>query len=396
MIGVNPSIQFFPFGSNGVLVCPGFNKLWVLNPVAATIWCLLPECADEEDLQKRLAALFHLDLQQAAADATKCLDYFCREGLLAGGVIAPEFETENPLNIQLGQQALHVPDVWEYEAHFNLPDRIVKFLSTDCRLGKQFTEDLLHLRFENCFETGDAEIMLMQDEQEAWTILLDGRIYAGGIAHNSVLPHLYFLLFTSAMQGLNAHFLMHGAVLERDGIALVLPGIAGSGKTTLAAILAIQGWQLYSDELVVLDVQTGTIRPCPFPMSIKPGSVDVLQPLYPELPQRQLWNRDDGQQVRYLLPPKESMPDSLEEEAKPAVLIFPKYTPESDAALEEIGKEEALGRLAETGSSNRDLQTDDVQAMIRLVEGCPVYSLVFAEARKAVALIEEVAGSPSS
>ncbi|MBI2566492.1 MAG: hypothetical protein HYV63_05615 [Candidatus Schekmanbacteria bacterium] len=46
---------------------------------------------------------------------------------------------------------------------------------------------------------------------------------------------------------------MHGAVVERDGAAIALLGLAGAGKSTLAASLIQRGFALVADDLVVLE-----------------------------------------------------------------------------------------------------------------------------------------------
>ena len=48
------------------------------------------------------------------------------------------------------------------------------------------------------------------------------------------------------------HFLLlHSAVIEREGCAVILPAPPGSGKSTLCAGLVNRGWRLLSDELAL-------------------------------------------------------------------------------------------------------------------------------------------------
>ena len=74
---------------------------------------------------------------------------------------------------------------------------------------------------------------------------------------------------------------IHAAVVERDGMALILPGEPGSGKSTLCAALISQGWRLLSDEMTLVNVGNGRITPIPRPVALKNQSIDIIQSLSP-------------------------------------------------------------------------------------------------------------------
>ena len=61
----------------------------------------------------------------------------------------------------------------------------------------------------------------------------------------------------------NAHqyLVIHSAVVEKNGKAIIFPGTPGSGKSTLCAGLVSQGWRLLSDEMALLSTETGLITP---------------------------------------------------------------------------------------------------------------------------------------
>ncbi|MFT6569713.1 MAG: HprK-related kinase A, partial [Sphingomonas echinoides] len=66
------------------------------------------------------------------------------------------------------------------------------------------------------------------------------------------------------------HFLLlHAAVVERDGQALILTGVSGAGKSTLAALLSLRGWRLMGDEFALLDPATGLLHAFPRLVSLK-------------------------------------------------------------------------------------------------------------------------------
>src|SRR3546814_17273791 len=51
--------------------------------------------------------------------------------------------------------------------------------------------------------------------------------------------------------------IIHAAVIERNGLAAILPGAPGSGKSTLTACLVHNGWRLLSDAMALVSLQGG-------------------------------------------------------------------------------------------------------------------------------------------
>lgn len=72
------------------------------------------------------------------------------------------------------------------------------------------------------------------------------------------------------------HLVLHGTVLQRDGLGIAICGDSGSGKSTLAASLLQQGWALVSDDLCVFD-STGRVMLGCNDLKIWPDVACVLQ-----------------------------------------------------------------------------------------------------------------------
>jgi hypothetical protein len=73
---------------------------------------------------------------------------------------------------------------------------------------------------------------------------------------------------------------LHAAALRWKGRSIILPGISGTGKSTLAAALLARGGELFSDE-VALVLGDGTLAPIPLPPGLKSGSWPLLAVDYP-------------------------------------------------------------------------------------------------------------------
>ena len=71
------------------------------------------------------------------------------------------------------------------------------------------------------------------------------------------------------------YLIIHAAVVERNGFALLLPAPPGSGKSTLCAGLIHHGWRLLSDELALIDPETATLQAIPRPVSLKLSLIHI-------------------------------------------------------------------------------------------------------------------------
>ena len=91
------------------------------------------------------------------------------------------------------------------------------------------------------------------------------------------------------------YLILHAAVVEKNGLAAILPAPPGSGKSTLTAGLVLSGWRLLSDELTLIERKTGLIQPLPRPMSLKNQSIEVIRQFQPgRLPQPGLARHGQG------------------------------------------------------------------------------------------------------
>ena len=78
------------------------------------------------------------------------------------------------------------------------------------------------------------------------------------------------------------HLLLHAAVLVKDGQAILFPAMPGSGKSTLTTWLGLNGWNVYSDEMAVIDPDTGTVQPMYRPVCLKNQSIDLVRQWSPD------------------------------------------------------------------------------------------------------------------
>ena len=68
-------------------------------------------------------------------------------------------------------------------------------------------------------------------------------------------------MYLQVALGWRRHLLLHAAVVERNGRALVLTGESGAGKSTLAAMMMRAGWRLLGDEFALVGLDDGLLHP---------------------------------------------------------------------------------------------------------------------------------------
>ena len=181
--------------------------------------------------------------------------------------------------------------------------------------------------------------------------------------------------------------LIHGAAMAKNGAGLALPGPSGSGKSTLAAGLLAAGFDYLADDLIALSAPAGAIVPWPMPLSIKPGSVDVVAARHPELKQAASY-RTKGLDARLLVPAA----DAWEQEPVPLrSFVFPRYAAGSPPELTTLTTFEVIERLL----SDRiwlgyPITEQRVSAFLAWLNDKPAYALSFGALDDAVRLIEEL------
>lgn len=146
----------------------------------------------------------------------------------------------------------------------------------------------------------------------------------------------------------NCHqfLVLHAAVLERGGNALVMPAPPGSGKSTLCAALALSGWRLLSDELALIDPDTLLVHAVPRPVSLKNESIQVIRGFSRAATLGAIVHNTTKGSVAHMKPPAESVRDALRP-ALPAWIVFPRYAAGSAAQWSPLPKAEAFMQLVD-------------------------------------------------
>ena len=186
------------------------------------------------------------------------------------------------------------------------------------------------------------------------------------------------------------YLILHAAVLERGGLALVMPAPPGSGKSTLCAALALAGWRLLSDELALIEPASLKIHAVPRPVSLNNASIDVIRGFSKDATLGPLVHNTTKGTVAHMKPPGRAVRDA-HLCATPAWVVFPRYVAQSDAHLAPMSKADAFMQLVDN-SFNYDVHGRRAfDTLARVVEGSACFAFSYSRLEEALPVFTALA-----
>jgi len=179
------------------------------------------------------------------------------------------------------------------------------------------------------------------------------------------------------------HLVIHGAVIEKNGRALILPAPPGSGKSTLCAALVNRGWRLLSDELTLVTLEEISIVPMCRPVSLKNESLQIIQNFEPTVTMGPPAFDTSKGTVGHMRAPTESVLRS-QETALPAWIAFPKYEAGAAAQLNEHPKAAAVMKIADNTFNYSMLGLRGFETVAKLVDQCDCYTFNYSNLDEAI------------
>ena len=185
------------------------------------------------------------------------------------------------------------------------------------------------------------------------------------------------------------HLIIHAAVVERNGLAAILPAPPGSGKSTLCAALVNHGWRLLSDELALVAVANGMLVPVPRPVSLKNASIAIVRGYVPGAALSPAVHDTNKGTVAHLRAPADSV-HRADELAAPKWIIFPKYTAGAAPQLAPLRRIDAFQQLAENAFNYSVLGAGGFDTLAGVIERCDSFTFTYSMLDDALATFDSL------
>ena len=201
-------------------------------------------------------------------------------------------------------------------------------------------------------------------------------------------PFLEWGLNWSIGRAVHRWVVLHAAVVERGGRAMIMPAPPGSGKSTLCAALVLAGWRLFSDEFGLADPASGQISAIPRPISLKDRSIAIIRGRDPGVVMSP--EREDvaGARFVHMRPPTESV-HRMSERARPAWVVIPRYVAGEKTSFEKQPRARTLMQLADQSFNYNYLGPQGFRCVTELIGQCDCYSLRYSDLNEALAVLDQ-------
>lgn len=206
---------------------------------------------------------------------------------------------------------------------------------------------------------------------------------------DQALPLFEWGLNWSISQHAHKYLIIHAAVIEKGGFAVIMPAPPGSGKSTLCAGLAQNGWRLLSDELTLLSMDDGKAVPITRPVGLKNESIEVIRHFSPEAILSPTTVDTHKGAVAMMGPPSASV-QQAGETAIPAWVIFPKFIADAPAVLEPHSKAQACLELGENAFNYSVHGADGFNLLTKMLDSCDCYDFSYSNLNDAVSIFSDL------
>ena len=216
---------------------------------------------------------------------------------------------------------------------------------------------------------------------------VDGRVPHDDLPAEQALPVLEWGINLVIALRSHCFLMLHSAVLESGGGALLLPAAPGFGKTTLCTALAHNGWRLLSDEFGLIRPQSDGFVPVPRPMALKNESIDVIGTRVPDAVIGPAVSGTRKGTVAHVKPPAGSV-TAQAVPAPPRWIVFPRWEEGARLSFEPLSEVDSFMMIAMNAFNYELLGEAAFRTVEDIVNRSRCYRLVYSDIDEALRCLQ--------
>lgn len=181
---------------------------------------------------------------------------------------------------------------------------------------------------------------------------------------------------------------VHAAAASWRGRGLILSAPMDAGKTTLVTGLVRAGFDYLSDEMALVDPDTGVLHPFPKALTLEPPSIRLMPDLKELIPSQFEWPA----RLRYHFNTEDIRSGSLGAPCRVGYVIFPTYVEGAATQVQPMSRAEAAMLLVENALNFRRLRRRGFLAVATIAAEALCYRLTMGDLDSAVRTVAELVG----
>jgi Coenzyme PQQ synthesis protein D (PqqD) len=372
-----------PIDGGLLLLDRASNCLIAYNDTARHVWDLIQEVRTEESLISEFARAWAIPRSRARVDISAIVaEWRARNILVDPGRARRQAPSAKPRTV--GGAWREIEAGWRSEWVCTIRGTPIAF-ALETEIPGPFRLLFAHLETPNAIPQVRLEIRTASTGE--MVLVEDGRERIHTVDPAEAIGALYVAVLERTRSDLKWFALIHGAALGTAGKGLALAGPSGSGKSTLTAGLISRGYDFLADDLIALSEPHGMVIPWPLPLSIKQGSIEIVETHHPQLAEAASY-RTKGVEARMLIPPSSAW------DADPVPLcrlVFPHFVEGAAPRARRLSSFETVERLlTDRVWLGSPITEQRMSAFLAWLDRTPSYALLYGNLADGMQLIEDV------
>lgn len=184
------------------------------------------------------------------------------------------------------------------------------------------------------------------------------------------------------------YVIIHSAVLAKEDKAILFPAPPGSGKSTLTAYLAFNGWRLLSDEMALIIPYTRQVQPFVRPICLKNRSIELAKAWFPEGVFSSVASDTHKGDVIHLSPPQSSW-QAADRQAEIVGVVFPQYAAATPLDIYQLNQTQAFMQLAQNAFNFGVIGQEGFATLTSVIDQVPAFEVHYNDLSAVATFLEQ-------